>query len=185
MGWIALCVVATAAISLVAVHLPGRVKMLGLFAIGYGLLIAWTAFRLQSTFDLSRISRRLCIATVCVLIIAGQAGLALESWRVQRAAEQRKIAADTKRTTALAMIEMASSAGDEKSRAAAAEARQTIGGNVRTFPGYLRYRVSELGANAERAAWAIWLGEIVLSTAAGAWLFAALSGSVGRGKAPR
>jgi hypothetical protein len=185
LAWIGLCLVATATISLVAVHLPGRVKMVGLFAIGYGLLTGWIAFRLTSTFDLSRIPRRLCIAMVCALILVGQVGLGLESWRVQRTAERRKIAADTKRTTALAMIEMASASGDEKSRAAADEARQTIGGTVRTFPGYLRYRVSELGTGAECAAWAIWIGEIALSSAAGTWLFASLFESVGRGKASR
>ena len=134
LAWIGLCVVATATISIVAVHLPGRVKMVGLFAIGYGLLTGWIAFRLTSTFDLSRIPRRSCIAMACALILVGQVGLGLESWRVQRTAERRKIAADTKRTTALAMIEMASASGDEKSaRRPTRRGRQSVAPSAR-FP---------------------------------------------------
>ena len=42
-SWLVLFVVGTATISLVAVYLPPRVKMLGLFAIGQGLVAGWLA----------------------------------------------------------------------------------------------------------------------------------------------
>jgi len=173
-SWLILFLVGTAAISLVAVYLPPRVKMLGLFAVGHGLLAGWLAARLAATFIPSA-SRAVASALVLLVILGGQVGMAVESYRVYRAAEERAVAANPKRAAALRMLQSVKLPDDAKSEKMVAEMRKTIGTNGTSFADYLRFRLSELGIQSKRLAESIWIVEIVMGSFAGTWIFRRLA----------
>jgi hypothetical protein len=173
-SWLVLFLLATAAISLVAVHLPPRVKMLGLFAIGHGLLAGWAAARLESVFDLPA-GNEVWSAVVFLVILGGQIGMAAESNRLDRAAEERALAANPKRAALLRMLESGKFPNDPKSKQIADDARRTIGARGTSFADYLQFRVSALGIKSRPVAAAIWILEIGLGSAAGTWIFGRLT----------
>jgi hypothetical protein len=173
-SWLILFLVGTAAISLVAVYLPPRVKMLGLFAMGHGLLAGWLAARLAAMF-IPTASKVVTSALVFLVILGGQVGMAVESHRVYRAAEERGVAANPKRAAALRLLQSVKLPDDAKSEKMIAETRKTIGANGTSFTDYLQFRVSELGVQSRRLAESIWIVEIVLGSLAGTWIFRRLA----------
>jgi hypothetical protein len=170
-SWLLLFLLATAAISLVAVYLPSRVKMLGLFAVGHGLLSGWLAARLAEIFHLRVTKWAVTSAAVFLVIAAGQLGMAVESYRVFRTAEERALAANPKRAAALQMLQSLNLPDDGKSEKTVADVRKTIGANGTAFADYLQYRVSQIGIQSRRAAAVFWVVELVLGGAAGTWIF--------------
>jgi hypothetical protein len=174
-SWLMLFLLATAAISLLAVYLPSRVKMLGLYAIGLGLLAGWLAARLAETFHVTRTKSAVTCAIVFVVIAAGQMGMAVESYRVYRTAEERALAANPKRAAALQMLQSLNLPDDAKSEQAVADVRKTIGTNGTTFVDFLQYRVSQIGIQSRRVATVFWVVELVLGGAAGTWIFRRLT----------
>jgi hypothetical protein len=175
LSWLVLFVVGTATISLIAVYLPPRAKMLGLLAIGQGLLAGWLAAWLAAKFDLRTASRANGCVLVFSVILGGQAGTAFESYRVYRAAEERALAANPKRAAALAMLQSLHLPEDARSEKIVADARATIGTNGTSFANYLQFRVSELTIHSRRVATAFWISEIVLGSVAGTWIFRRLA----------
>jgi hypothetical protein len=174
-SWLLLFLVATASISLGAVYLPPRVKMLGLFAIGLGLVAGWIAARLASIFDLPAVSRAAGCGIVFLSILGGQIGMAVESHRLFRADEERMLAAHPKRLAVLRMLQSVKTPDDPKSKQMADDVRQTIGAHGTSFADYLQFRVSEIGVHSHRLAWAIWIVEIGLGSLAGTWIFRRLA----------
>jgi len=174
LSWLVLFLLATAAISLVAVHLPPRVKMLGLFAIGHGLLAGWAAARLAAVFDLTA-AKGVWSAIVFVVILGGQIGMAVESNRLDRVAEERAMAANPKRAALWRMLESGKFPDDPESKQIADDARRTIGARGTSFADYLQFRTSALGIKSRPLAAAIWILEIGLGSLAGTWIFGRLT----------
>lgn len=170
LSWLILFLVATASISLAAVYLPPRVKMLGLFAIGQGLLTGWIAARLASVFEVPP-SGVLGPGLVFLAILGGQVATAVESHRLYRAAEERSLAAHPKRAAVLRMLQSVQLPDDGKSNQVAEDVRRTIGAPGTSFADYLRFRVSDLGIQSRRLAETIWVFEIGLGSLAGTWIF--------------
>jgi hypothetical protein len=177
LSWLLLFVLGTASISLAAVYLPPRVKMLGLFAVGIGLLAGGLAAWLARVFELRSPPSILMTAAAFLVILGGQVGMALESHRVFRTAEERALAANPKRAAVLRMLQSGNLPDDAKSEKMAADVRKTIGTHGTSFTDYLRYRLSELGVQSGRAAWAIWILEIALGSLAGTWIFRRFAGA--------
>jgi hypothetical protein len=182
-SWLVLFLVATAALSLAAVYLPARVKMLGLFAIGHGLVAGWIAARLATIFEFSPSSRRAAAGVVFLVIAAGQIGMAVESHRLYRAEEQRIVAANPKRLAILRMLQAVKTPDDPKTKQMAADVRKTLGVQDVSFADYLQFRVSDIGVHSHRLAEAIWILEIGLGSLAGTWIFRRLA-TVPRLEAP-
>jgi hypothetical protein len=174
LSWLVLFLVATASISLAAVHLPPRVKMLGLFAIGHGLLAGWAAARLAAVFDLPA-GKAVWSAVVFVVILGGQIEMAVESRRLAQTAEERAIAANPKRAALLRMLESGKFPDDPKSKQVIDDTRQTIGAQGTSIADYLQFRVSALGIQSRPLAAAIWFLEIGLGSLAGMWIFGRLT----------
>ncbi|HEX4070668.1 MAG TPA: hypothetical protein VHX68_05845 [Planctomycetaceae bacterium] len=174
-SWLVLFLVATAALSLAAVYLPARVKMLGLFAIGHGLVAGGIAARLASIFELSSASRGATSGVVFLVIVAGQIGMAVESHRLYRAEEERGVAANPKRLAVLRMLQSVKTPDDPKTKQMAADVRKTLGVRGTSFADYLQFRVSEIGVHSHRLAEAIWILEIGLGSLAGTWIFRRLA----------
>jgi hypothetical protein len=174
-SWLVLLVLGAAAISLLAVYLPSRVKMLGLFAVGHGLLAGWLAAWLAQAFRLRMTNWAVACATVFVVIAAGQIGMAVESYRVYRTAEERALAANPKRAAVLQMLQSVKLPDDATSEKSVADVRKTIGASGATFAEYLQYRVSQIGIQSRRLATVFWVVEVVLGGAAGTWIFRRLT----------
>jgi hypothetical protein len=174
-SWLVLLLVATAALSLLAVYLPARVKMLGLFAIGHGLVAGGIAARLASIFELSPASRGASAGVVFLVIVAGQIGMAVESHRLYRAELERVVAANPKRRAVLRMLQSVKTPDDPKTKQLTADVRKTIGVHDTSFADYLQFRVSEIGVHSHRLAEAIWILEIGLGSLAGTWIFRRLA----------
>ncbi len=174
-SWLVLFLVATASISLAAVYLPPRVKMLGLFAIGYGVFAGWVAARLASAFELPSASKAVGSGVVFLVILCGQVGMAVESHRLYRAAEERALVANPKRAAALRMLQSVRLPDDPKSKQVVNDVRRTIGARGTSFADYLQFRVSELGIQSRPIAQAIWILEIGLGSLAGTWNFRRLA----------
>jgi len=144
--------------------------MLGLFAIGHGLLAGWAAARLALAFDLPA-AKAVWSAVVFAVILGGQVGMAVESHRLDRAAEERAISANPKRAALLRMLESGKFPDDPKSKQIADDARRTIGAQGTSFADYLQFRVSALGIQSRPLAAAIWILEVGLGGLAGMWIF--------------
>jgi hypothetical protein len=173
LSWLVLFVVGTAAISLIVVYLPPRAKMLGLLAIGQGLLAGWLAAWLAAKFDLRSASGMLGLAAVFLIILGGQIGTTFESYRVYRKAEERRMAADPKRALAVRLLQ--SLPADAKSQKTQTDVRNTIGATGTSFTDYLQFRLLELKVESRRVATAFWISEVVLGTLAGTWIFRRLA----------
>lgn len=170
-SWLVLVLVATAAISLVAVYLPPRMKMLGLFAIAEGLFAGWIAARLALVLGTPAVRGAAGCGVVFLVLLGGQVGTTVESYRLYRAAEIRALAANPKRAAALRMLESVKMPDDPTSAKMVADARKTIGVHGTSFADYLQFRLSEAGVRSRRLATFIWLLEIGLGSLAGTWIF--------------
>ena len=152
--WLLLSVVAVSVLTIVAVHAPARIKLLGLFAVFYGLLAGWLLGKAARAT--SRRFSRLQLVLSFLLIAAGQCGVTAESHRLHRAAVMQQF---------------------ERSREAksprANEMRQLLREGAH-FSAYLRYRVSPLGVWYEPWPAVFWGFEVLVCGAAGTWLTARL-----------
>jgi len=175
LSWLVLVLVTTGAISLLAVYLPPRVKMLGLFAIAQGLLAGWVAAWLASAFDLAAASRAAGSVVVFLVLLCGQVGTAVESHRLYQAAEERALVANPKRAAALRMLQSIKLPDNPKSKQVVDDVRHTIGVHGTSFADYLQFRVSDLGIPSRRLALGIWILEVVLGSLAGTWIFRRLA----------
>jgi len=170
-SWIALLVIATCALALAAAHLPPIFKKLGLFAVAYGLLLGLIgAWLIQFTPKVCK-ARRLGAAVVFALALAGQIGIALESYRLDRSERERRERSDPKETLARRLLESANEPSDPKSRATFDEFRRSYSKPGASFGEYLQFRVSGIGIQSKRIGALFWGAEIVLGAVAASWVF--------------
>jgi hypothetical protein len=166
-----LLLIAACALALGAAHLPPITKKLGLFAIAYGLLVGLIAGWLMQFAPRLCAWRRLA-AIVFLVVLAGQWGIAAESYRIDRAERESKERSDPKQALARRLIESANEPSDPKSRAAFEEFRRSYGETGASFGDYLQFRVSGIGIQSKWAAALFWAVEITLGGLAASWLFA-------------
>ncbi len=169
--WLLGCLVATAALALLAAHLPPAAKLLGLLAIAYGATAgAMAAWIWNSLGEPSSPGLRWGAAVV-VLALLGQVGLAAESFRIQRTVRAHSKKNDPKLIMAKIAIESARGSSDPTVRRQAEELWRTVEGNRLTFAEFLQYRVLALGPKVQRLGGVIWGLELVLGSTAAGWFF--------------
>ena len=153
-------------LTLAAVHAPGRIKLLGLYALAIGLVAG---------FGMGSLSRMLNIGAAApivlitfLLIVAAQTGMAVEShrlwaakaWEAFEATPQGRLA---KSTTA-----------DPRAPADFKAGLQELIDRQREslrFGDYLAHRISPLGEWREPWPLVFWLGESIVSAVAGTFVF--------------
>ncbi len=179
--WLVMSAVAVALLSLGAAHLPPRLKLLGAFALGYGLVAGWVIGKLAQMSQLPR--ARTLIAAAAALILCGELGMSIESWRLQSAALRRLDQTSGKSGSAafLPLLDTKHTPDDSASKKALDETRNLIQQELARrqqvlteetrFAGYLRRRVSALGAWPVPWPALFWGAEVALGVVAGAWLF--------------
>jgi hypothetical protein len=183
------CLVGLTALTLAAAHAPGRIRLLGLFAVAFGAVCGWGLARGAAYFavtvmpvdsslkrkqrnDNSRPSLALQasimrLVIVGVLIAAAETGLTLESWRLY-VVELRKLYDPEASTEAVGGGQPF--VPDSLLKQAREERQQVLVEKSR-FAAYLQHRVKELGDWSAPWPAVFWLGELLLGTAAGVVVF--------------
>src|SRR3954462_16028723 len=83
--WLLFAVIGLTALTLVFVHAPERIKLIGLYGVAYGLIAGWGLGLLAAKFHLP--CTILSSTMASLLIIIGGMGLALESHRIWAASQ--------------------------------------------------------------------------------------------------
>jgi hypothetical protein len=161
MQWLGVGLVGLTALVLAAAHAPGRIRLLGLFAIVFGGVCGWGLARIAGALRVNA-GRLVGLAIVGVLVAAAETGLTLESWRLHVAERRREYFEESVKTIPGPL------------RESALEELRPIFEREARFPSYLQYRVKNLGD--WESPWPVlfWTGELLLGTAAGIGAFAAL-----------
>ena len=176
-SWIVLLTIAAAAFAIAFAHFPPTFKKLGLFAVAYGVLVGLAGVWLAPSAE--RVRRRPWLWTflVVILAIAGQIGIAAESFRVERAEEQRLERTNPNQLLARRLLESAREPPDAKSRASLDEFRRNYRRASDSFGDYLQFRVSSLGIQSKGGAAFFWAAEVALGGLAAGWVFWRRSGA--------
>ncbi|MEX2287287.1 MAG: hypothetical protein WD648_09375 [Planctomycetaceae bacterium] len=164
--WLLFAVVGLTALTLVFVHAPGRIKLIGLYAVVYGLIAGGALGLLARKLRLPSTMRLVVISFL--LIAAGEMGIAIESHRVWAAGGWD--AFDKSPTGKLAAEVLINPGSPADLRASLQESLDRQHEEF-SFPGYLARRVSPLGAWPAPWPTVAWLAEVVLAAAAGCWAF--------------
>jgi len=170
-SWIVLLVIAASGLALVAAHLPPIAKKLGLWAVAYGLLVGLIAAWLTQFALGFRAPRRLGMAIVLLVAIAGQIGIGVESYRLDRSEQERREQSDPKNVLARRLLDSANEPSDPKSRATFDEFRRSFRRPGPSFGDYLQFRVSGIGIQSNWTAALFWGAEVVLGAVAASWIY--------------
>lgn len=168
--WFVACLVVTIALSIVAAHVPGRVRLIVLFSVGFGLLIGWIVVQLSEKLKLN-CSRKVMADYAALLTLAGLIGSTVEIHRLD--AKNRKPSANEMLAVQMAeqMKEKMPSAEKGKSNSlnSLSEALDT------SFRRHLARRVRQLGDMQPPLPELIWSAELLAGMVAGYWIANRLS----------
>ncbi len=163
LAWLFAAVVGLTALSVAAAHAPPRIRLIGLFTIGFGLLAGWTLSFLAK--QILPGPRRVVTWLAFPLIASATFGMTWESHRQWTAAVERQRSGDKKASQLLDRLDSQSDLpADFKNDLSQAVADKS------GFTSYLRERTSALGA--WKAPWpaVFWLCELLFGSLAGTWL---------------
>ena len=169
--WLAAGALLAVAAGGVAAHLSGRVKLIGLFAVAFGVLCGWGQRELAGRLGVRR--ARPVTVLGALLVLAGLLVFSGESFRLYRLDRAREFAGNP---VGLAAAQMQARGGvppevaEEFARAA--RARRAKLAEESRFSAFAAYRIRQFAA--WPAPWPVvfWGGEVLLGTAAGAWILA-------------
>jgi hypothetical protein len=176
-SWIVLLTITAAALAIAFAHFPPTFKKLGLLAVAYGVLVGGAGVWLAPSTARVRLRPWLWTFLVVILAVAGQIGIAVESFRLTRAEEQRLERANPNQLLARRLLESVQEPPDAKSQASLDEFRRTHVRAGDSFGDYLEFRVSNLGIRSKWGAELFWAAEVVLGGLAAGWIFFRRSGA--------
>lgn len=190
--WLVLSVLGLTIFTLMAAHAPGRIKLIGPFAVGFGLAAGAGLVALARIIGARR--RRFIVWWVPVFIAAGQIGMAIESHRLYAKQVRRDSAGDVNVLKLARFLHEGAAPEDPDQKAQyeqmqqsvqkAAEERRRELQEKTSFTGYLRHRLSPLGSWPRPWPTVFWLGEVLLGTAAGIWLVIRMTRGMEEGESP-
>ena len=161
-------------LTLVCVQAPSRIKLLGLFAVGYGLLSGLWIGRLLQAIHVN------CVKTAAVLAVlmvaVGMVGMTFESYRLYAVAIARQYAIDPNALLAgkSAIVgDLESQAHIQKLFQESRQQRLEMLAEMTSFSAYLRNRTAGPHTSANGWPhpwpWVLFVGEVLLASVAGAW----------------
>ena len=165
------CVVALA-LGWIAAYAPGRIKLLGLFSLGWGALAGWCLGSLARRLQIARPRTILCLSAL--LIAGGFLAYSAESYRLYR----RNLQAQFDRNPASQwkleeQVKGGTTAEDRELRKRFAEELQRVGDLRREKLGpaeFLRSRVVQAGRWPHPWPLVLWIGELLGSAILGGWV---------------
>jgi len=146
-NWIFLSVNLVTAVTLAAVHMPARIKLLGLYSILFGLIVGEVLARLSISFKIN--ADRKMKVVVFAFLLASQVGLAVESSRMYNQSMQQAANDPTQMLLQRVMTETESTG----------------------FKAYLQHRASPLWNLDQTWTIAFWFIEILVASAVGTFWF--------------
>ncbi len=164
--WLGLGLISGLILIISAVHAPARIKLLGLFSIGFGLMLgSWLSFLAQKCFSDLHLTDHWRGKTLLAgaLIVAAIAGIGLESHRLWKRDLLRSREEDRRR---VATMSLAGSQLLEQERAT----WERIDRDDTRFSEFLKRRTQTLQLGTVSSV-SIWLLEILIGGVAGTWLF--------------
>lgn len=181
--WLFTSVLLMLAIAAVAAYAPARIKLLGLFAVGFGVVCGLVSAAVaQSTATAITRAKSLLVG----LLVAGAFVLvSLSSFRSYRA-ELKDVAGDRKSAAfkTLTKLQLGKLPEDEQSRQQVEQMREAVDSHLeeqnakerlKSFQSFLEFRVSPLGDWAFPWPQLFWVAEMLLATVAGAVSFLLVS----------
>lgn len=190
--WFVMSALGLTVLTLTAAHAPARIKLIGLFVVGYGLAAGAGLGALARISGVQR--RRLIVWLATAFIAAGEVGMAVEAHRLYAAHVQRNVEGDKNVLTMARLFREGSLPDDPQQRAQYEQMQQTVrkAADLRrreqekqsSFAGYLRHRISPLGSWPDPWPAVFWLAEVLLGTAAGTWIMSRMTRTIGRTPAP-
>lgn len=176
--WLSGAVIAVSLAALLAAHLPDRAKLLGLFPLVWGLAagagLRWWAHECHLA------APRWMLLCALLLLLGGEAGIVLETWRGHRSDLQRQFAKDPSAGFVKQAQQAAATSALEKASPEETALRQQLQAEVervrevrrqtRSLSAFLRRRLKALGDWSQPWPELFWGGEIVLGSLAGMWI---------------
>lgn len=158
-AWLVLGLIVMAGLSLVAAQAPPRIRLIGLFSIGFGLLVGWL-LRLIADMQVAQPSHRAIGIAACVLTGCGLVAVTWQNYRREAAS----FSADPQQVLAARMM--------EEMQAQSKEGITTTAGVVTkvTFQSYLVQRIRQLGHWSSPWPEAVWCAELVAGMLASWWM---------------
>ncbi len=165
--WIVLSAICVTAWTLICAHAPARIRLIGLFAVGYGLGAGWLLKQLARKLAFE--GERFIPWLVGLLVVAGQIGLAVESHRLFVNEMRRSLENDKARSALAALLQNNAPEGDPTSRKMLDDMRESLGLHTE-FRGYLARRLAPFGRWSSPWPEIFWSLEIAASAAAAVWI---------------
>jgi len=176
--WLVIGLVGVTVLTLAGAHAPGRIKLIGLFAVVYGLAVGWGLGQLAK---LRRVPIGKGVGWLSLaLIAAGQIGMAFQSYQLHVVQIRRDDQPDSKLIGLERFLQRQNVPEDPEERARLEEIKQDIQraaqsreqklAELTSFSTYLRNRLAALGTWWSPWPAVFWAVEVLLSSMAGAWV---------------
>jgi hypothetical protein len=164
--WFFLAFLGTAILTVVAVHAPARIKLIGLFSIAFGMVVGFGLGILARSLGLTR--NTASVMTIVGVIAAGLVGMTVESHRLWSAKEW-----DAFQKSPAGQMAMRTARSEQAPDDLKASVQESIDRQRESlqFRSYLTRRISTTGNWKEPWPLIFWLAEIALASTAGSWAF--------------
>ena len=164
-SWLVACLVVTTALSLVAAHVPSRVRLLGLFSVAFGLLLGWIVVQLTEKLK-PGLSRRSFAVFAALLTLAGLIGSTCEIWRLDAATRKPSM----NESLAMQMAEQMKESSPKEGEATPGPVNTLSEVLDTSFRRHLARRVRQLGDLKSPWPEILWVAELLAGTAASYWI---------------
>ena len=163
--WLVATTLAVCGLSALTGQLPARIRLLLLFAIGFGLFAGWSAGVIADEFGVRRSWSK--AAATAVLAVLGLANVAFAAYRQSQETARETVARDPQQLTALRVLEGAMK-DDPTLQRRYQEERARLQPD---FAGYLSRRLLVFGYVPSPWPAVIWGTEVIAGAAAAVWMF--------------
>jgi len=156
--WMLACCFCVGVLAVMAAHAPARVRLIGLFSVGFGLFVGWLTTRLAQLFEV-RPARATIIMLAASLTLVG---LVATTWQTFRLDELTQVKSSEEELAAKLMREFDRQQG-------IATPDLTPSSSLQRFRGYLTRRVRQLGRWPSPWPELFWCGECISAGIAAGW----------------
>jgi hypothetical protein len=159
LAWLLACVVLVTGLSLAAAHAPPRIRLIGLFAVAFGLLTGWGVVLLAGRLQCHP-AHPVAVMVAALLSIVGLIGATWETARVEEA-RRSKSGQDVLAARLMEEVAARTSGG----------ATEVSGGPAWiAFRRHLSRRVRQLGLWPSPWPEVLWVAELLAAAAASVWM---------------
>ena len=158
LAWLAVCLVATSVLTIAAAHAPPRVRLIGLFSIGFGAIIGWLTVVLTGPLEVL-VSTSTAGVVAGLLTLGGLIGCTME---IARLDDVQKSSANQEEL-AMRMLEQMNATSQGGSPPKPATERSSI-------QKHLNRRLRQLGQWKSPWPEIFWCSELVLAASVSAWV---------------